>query len=239
MSKKSIPSVSNDFDGAMAFLATRGIVPASPGNEITIHARRLHRSTYSLILWKFRLKGLPEHGAVFLEEIASDAIQILPQVLSGYGKTVNLLTRGIIENTFRLLYFSDHPIEFERTNREKKWYPVLDELFGYPRIHPTLLKTEKSFDAGNQLKTLYDELSASIHGRRVEDLEMRRSLNKIVYDNSACGKHVARVEKCAAAANFLLVSFHRDKFRQLQQEDRQIILSTMSTTARQTIAGLR
>ena len=61
-------------------------------------ARTIHGNTYSLILWRFRLRGLPEHAKVFIEEIASDALQILPQIMMGYSKTAKLLIRGISEN---------------------------------------------------------------------------------------------------------------------------------------------
>jgi hypothetical protein len=97
---------------------------------------------------------------------------------------------------------------------------------------------EKKFDAANQLQTLYDKLSASVHGRRVENLETRKALNRIVYDEETIGEQIKDVEKCVAASNFLLASFHAVKFLKLRLEDRQIILHTMPTKARQVIAGL-
>src|SRR5258707_11561346 len=127
----------------------------------------MHRATFNLILWRFRLSGLPTHGQVFIEEIASDALQILPQILMGYGKTAKLLTRGIVENTLRHLYFSDHPIEFGRMNSEPKWYVKMEELFEYAKIHPILRQTERKFDAMSRLSSLHSELSAGVHGRQV------------------------------------------------------------------------
>jgi len=101
MAKRAIQSVADDFASVLDFLISNGVVPSPQPLGMVESAKRIHRATYSLILWKFRLKGLPEHGKVFVEEIASDALQILPQVLMGYGKTVKLLTRGIVENTLR------------------------------------------------------------------------------------------------------------------------------------------
>jgi hypothetical protein len=186
-----------------------------------------------LILWRFRLKGLPGHGRAFIEEIASDALQILPQVLMGYGKTAKLLIRGIIENTIRHLYFSDHPIEFARMNRESKWYITMETLLEYTKIHPIFLESEPKFDAINRLSALYSELSAGIHGRTVQDLEMRIALKKITYVEEAVKKQVGLIEKCTGAANFLLAMFHWGKMRSFQMEDRRIILRTMPPRARQ------
>src|SRR5437868_8745607 len=136
MAKPAIQSVADDFSLVIEFLKARGIVPANPTASLVSNARRVHHATYSLILWRFRLKNLPEHGKVFVEEIASDALQVLPQVLMGYGKTAKLLIRGIVENTLRHLYFSDHPVEFARMNRDAKWYVRMDDLFDHIKGHP-------------------------------------------------------------------------------------------------------
>lgn len=233
MSRRNIPAVADDFGTVLSFLKERGIVPGRPPVNMTAMAQRLHCATYSLILWRFRLKKIPAHGLVFIEEIASDALQILPQALMGYGKTAKVLLRGVIENAIRHIYFLDHPIEFDRMNRERKWYPGLDELFGYPRIHPLFIGLESKFDALGRLRTLYDDLSAGVHGRRVQDLEMRIALQKIKFDQSAFGPLVDAAQRCAGSVNFLLGVLHSDQVGSFQSEDRQIIFRSMPPKARQ------
>jgi hypothetical protein len=239
MAKGTILSVESDFAGVLSFLKSRGIIPDLPPSRMVGFSRRLHRATYGLILWKFRLTRIPEHGSVFVEEIASDALQIMPQALMGYGKTTRLLVRGIIENVFRHIYFLDHPIEFRRMNREQKWYMSMEDLFAYPGIHEELLALEARFDAVNKLKTLYRELSAGIHGRRVQDLEMRASLQKIVFREADFEKHVADVEDCAGPTNFLLAAMHPSQFHAFPPEDRKCILVSMPARARQILRGLQ
>jgi hypothetical protein len=226
------PSVAADFAELMPFLKKRGIVSTCAPSLISV-AKKIHASTYSLILWRFRIKNLPAHGKVFINEIASDALQILPQTLMGYGKTASLLTRGIIENTLRHVYFSDHPVEFFRMNRDNWWFMTMEELFKYVKLHPLFVDSEPKFDAINRLNSLYSELSADIHGRTVNDLEMRIALKKIAYDNSAATKQSLAIGKCAALANFMLAIFHREKLASFQAEDRRVILRTMPTRARQ------
>jgi hypothetical protein len=94
MPRRPIASVVTDFGDVLALLKQRGIVPKTPPAAMLGTARSIHNFTYSLILWRFRLQGLPEHSRVFIEEIASDALQVLPQVLMGYSKTAKLLIRG-------------------------------------------------------------------------------------------------------------------------------------------------
>jgi hypothetical protein len=233
MARRAIPSVSDDFSQVLQLLKARGLVPARPSAEMVSTARAIHAGTYSLILWRFRLRGLPDHARVFIEEIASDALQILPQVMSGFNKTTKLLIRGILENILRHIYFSDHPIEFERMNREKKWFMTIEQLCEYAKVHPIFLRTEQKFDAIGQISSLYSQLSAGVHGRTVRDLEMRIALQKIVYEQGVAAEHAESLRKCVEAANFVLGMFHREKVRAFQAEDRRIILHTMPARARQ------
>ena len=231
MARRPIPSVADDFASVISFLTDQGIVPAPAPAKLLENAKRIHRASFSLILWRFRLKRIPQHGKVFIEEVASDALQILPQVLMGYGKTTKLLTRGIVENTLRHLYFSDHPIEFERMNREQKWYVSLEDLFDYAKIHPAFLRTESRFDAISRLASLHSDLSAGVHGRQVQDLEM--PLKKIAYSPAEAAKQTQLIERCAQSANFVLAVFHQERLAHFQSEDRRIILQTIPPRGRQ------
>lgn len=234
MSKRPIPAVAADYAMVVALLKERGIIKPQPTSDVLVNAKRIHGFTYSFILWKFRLRNLPEHSKVFIEEIASDALQILPQVLMGYIKTSKLLTRGIVENTLRHIYFADHPIEYARMNRDKKWYMGIGELCDYAKLHPEFLKTESKFDAIAQLSSLYSDLSGGVHGRTVRDLEMRSALQKIAYDEASAKKEIELLRRCAEAVNFILAIFHADKVRAFAAEDRRIIMRSMPTRARST-----
>ena len=79
MARRPIPSVADDFASVISFLTDQGIVPAPAPAKLLENAKRIHRASFSLILWRFRLKRIPQHGKVFIEEIASDALQILPK----------------------------------------------------------------------------------------------------------------------------------------------------------------
>jgi putative alpha-1,2-mannosidase len=168
-----------------------------------------------------------------VEEIASDALQVLPQVLMGYSKTAKLLIRGIAENTLRHVYFSDHPVEFDRMNREKKWFLSFEQLCEYAKNHPKFWQLESLFDSVNRTSTVYSELSAGVHGRTVRDLEMRVALQRIAYDQAIANFDAELLRRCTEAVNFLLAIFHRDQVRKFQAEDRRIILRTLVPRARQ------
>ncbi len=238
MATRASQSVAEDFTAVRSFLEARGVLRSPPVGNMLENAKKIHAATYSLILWRFRLSRLPDHSKAFIEEIASDALQILPQVLMGFAKPSKLLTRGIIENTLRHIYYADHPVEFARMNREPKWFMTPESLFEYTKIHPIFLNTEARFDAISRLRNLYGELSSGIHGSKVRDLEMRVALNKIKYEAVSATRETRFVQRCAESANFLLAMFHRDKVVAFQPEDQKIILRTMPARARQVWQGL-
>jgi hypothetical protein len=121
-------------------------------------------------------------------------------------------------------------------NRESHWHMKTGELFAYLKEHPAFLETERKFDAIARLASLHNDLSAGIHGRQVDDLEMRIALSKIRYSDSTAGKEMALIERCAESSNFLLAVFHHSKMASFQPEDRRTILRTMPPRARQILA---
>ena len=194
-----------DFQGVMAYFTSKGIVSDTPTSSLIASARKLHKATYSLVLWRFRLKGSRGCGKVFVQELASDALQILPQALMGYNKTTKLLTRGLIENSLRHLYFADHPVEFQRMHGDKKWYVPMSALKEYAMTHPVFIETEPKFGAVNKLVRLYSELSAGVHGSHVSDLEMRLALKKIALTESAFNSQASWSSKQRSLSTFCLL----------------------------------
>jgi hypothetical protein len=118
-------------------------------------------------------------------------------------------------------------------NREQKWYVSLEDLFDYAKIHPAFLRTESRFDAISRLASLHSDLSAGVHGRQVQDLEMRLALKKIAYSPAEAAKQTQLIERCAQSANFVLAVFHQERLAHFQSEDRRIILQTIPPRGRQ------
>lgn len=221
-----------DFTEVFQFLKTVSVVPTPIPSKMEAMARQVHRATYPLILWKFRISGLPPNASVFLDEVASDALQVLPQMLLGYTKTVHLLLRGVIENTLRFVYFYDHPIEFHQMNNKEKWYIGTDKLFDYIKSHPNHSIAEQRFDAINKAQILYSDLSASVHGRAAKDLESRASLSKVVFSPTEAAKDLQLAKKCSEAANFILSIENRSALAKFSLADRKLIFGAMAPAAR-------
>lgn len=233
MARTPAAAIVDDFREVVEYLKTVRLIHDAPDPEVIDVAKRIHAATFALLLWKFRLKKLPSHGKPFVEEIASDALQILPQVMLGFSKTTKLLMRGIIENTLRYVYFLDHPVEFVVMNRDKKWYLEIKDLIEYAKKHPDYIISEQKFDAIGRMTALYSELSGGVHGRKVSDLEMRAALSHLAFDKTAAAKEAAALERVVEACNFMLAIFHREQLRRFSEADRRIILQSMSKKARE------
>jgi hypothetical protein len=236
---RSKPSpATKDFVEVLQLLKSRHLIPTTPHPDLLKATEKLHCLTYNLALWAFMLKKEPECAQVFIDEMASDALQILTQALYGYRKTTALLLRSIVENVLRHIYFKHHPIEFVRMNGQKKWYPSVEELFDYLQHHPHFTEIEKRFDAISQFKTLYDDLSAEVHGRKMEHLEMRKALKDIALDQAVLEKQLNLLRRCAAAANFLLLHFHRKPVHHFPVDFKLSLLGTLPKKGRQAWYGL-
>ena len=227
-----------DFEQVSQYLQTQTVFALTPAAQYRELARAVHRLTHSLILWRFRLADLPTYGQVFVEELASDALQILPQVLLGYDKPFRLLTRGVIENVLRHIYFTDHPIEFLKMNTHPKWYLQVEELFTYAAEHPALSPLEKKFPALHKLRDLYTDLSAGVHGRRVQDFQMKIALEKLAFDAGAARKQEEILNKTVQSVNALLAAFHAAQFHRFGSADRSFILRTIPASGRAALSQI-
>ncbi len=237
--KTSLRQVDADFADVVTYLQKRGLIPPHPSSVFLVQLRQFHRSLYSLAWWRFHLPSKAAHRRVFVQEIASDAFQILPQSLMGYNKTTLLLVRSVIENVLRHVYYYDHEVEFEKLNEEADWYFAVRDLFPYVLGHPKFRDYEKKYDAICRLKNLYHELSAHVHGMKAIHLEMRAGLRSIVPDQATMQEHAALLKRCAEAANFLLVVFHRKVFQPKPDEETAPVMSVIPSKARRVIAGIR
>lgn len=225
-----------DFADVWNFFATRTFLPALSAEEKNT-LKRLHRAIYSIVLWSHFVKH-PEHGQVFLNEAASDAIQVLPSVLLGLQKSSMLLTRGIIENILRHVYFADHRIEFQRMNAKAAWFITPEELFEYAREHPVLQKAEKEFDSLGRLRGLYRQLSANVHGGRLVDLRLHKAIKEIQFSGADLEHAHTMVKKTAESVNVVLFLFNEDKANRIPMQLRRFILLSMPKNARKICSGL-
>ena len=232
-----LAQVNEDLAETLAMLQVRTIAPVAMTAPILKTLLSMHHAVYSLCIWSHFVK-VEEHGQLYLREIASDAIQIEPHVLSGFSRTSMLLARSIIENTLRHIYFTDHPVEFERANRDVKFYLSAEELFEYSRNYIHFAEPEVRFQPLSKLRNEYRSLSATVHGGRVNDLSLHKALKTVVFDPADLDAQVGHVKAVAEACNFLLLIFHKNRSGKIPAPLRKVIMMTLAPKGRKVVQGL-
>lgn len=232
-----LTQVDEDLSETLAMLQVRTMAP--PVLPVIIRKKLLvmHHAVYSLCIWSHFVK-VEQHGQFYLNEIASDAIQIEPHVLCGFYRTSMLLARSIIENTLRHIYFTDHRVEFERSNRDAKFYLSAEQLFEYCRNYEHFIDPEKKFQPLSKLRNLYSTLSATVHGGKVSDLSLHTALKTMVFDAADLDDQVEHVRAVAESCNFLMMIFHKKRSSKLPIGLRRVIMMTIAAKGRRVIHGL-
>ncbi|MCC6697546.1 MAG: hypothetical protein IT365_18095 [Candidatus Hydrogenedentes bacterium] len=230
--------VEQDFQDAINYLRGRGQLPAVFGNDWRACLKHTHRLCYSLMWWRFQIRSSQPYQRVFLNEIAADMVQILPQSMLGFDKTVYSLLRSTIENAIRHIYFFHHPIEYERLLSDADWYLPIRDHFAYLKDHPTFCSIESMYDGVSRAKSLYAELSRVQHGFSLSSLGLRPSLAEIRPSPGQSKEHLKYLMRTAESCNYLLAVFHRDVFSKLPAGDQRLITDTFSKTARRVLKGI-
>lgn len=223
--------LSADLAEVLAYL---GMVGLSESASRSI--KRIHKLTFSLVLWRYCVKGMSGHAKVFVDELASDALHVIPLVARGFRKPTLLALRGILEASLRHIYFADHPVEFWRSNNET-WFIEPRELFDYARAHPVLGPAEERFDAIARARALYRELSSSVHGEAVKSMQLNKSLAALRPSEALLDYVATLTARTVVTANFLLAVFQAVRFSRMAPEHRQIIVMTLPKAARRVISG--
>ncbi len=229
--------IDQDFNDLLDFLATNKLVKATFIKEQKALVRKTHQYVYSLMWWKFQINPKEYHKKVFLHEMASDSIQIIPQSLMGYFKTSSLLIRGVVECLLKHIYYSDHPVEYELLQLNDSNYTPVRQMFDYLYKHPLFIATEEKFDAINRLKVLYGDLSSTVHGVKIKNLQMKTGLASIRPEKNILVDIVALLKKCIESINFILIIYHRNYFNKLHLHDREVLLRALPKKAKQIISG--
>ncbi len=232
MSARYPNAIRIDFAEVLSYLQGRPLVPGSLPQDVLNSLRIIHRYTYSIMFWKVCLQRIPACGRPFINEMASDALQVLPHVCVGFSKTARLLVRGMVENLVRYIYFVDHPVEFDRLHGPQKWFPFFKDLSEYAQNHPHFDGDTLWRQALVDLSSIYSELSESVHGQRVTDLEMRSEISSVQLVAVTAETEATLVKRAATSINLVLAMFHSDQYLNLSAEEKRIVSRNFSKPMR-------
>jgi hypothetical protein len=192
----------------------------------------LYLSAVSARAWAMAFSDQSEHARRFLEEAASDSVNLIALVSGGHRKSSFFLLRSYIENTLRHMYYWQHPVEYEVSCIRATSFITWKDLTAYLSSHPRLHSASYTADVLAGLGALYTELSLHVHSRRVQDSDLTRYLADVRFDEQTMRDVSDRLGRATSHLNCTLATMHRDTFQSLDPTQRSMIRRLMSPDLR-------
>lgn len=230
-------SLNKDFQDVLSHIKRDlNLVSSFTSEEMDIF-KRIHSRTYAILLTQKKLKE-NRHGCIFIDEILSDAIQILPLLLRGYNKVATYLLRDILENCLKYVYYYDHKIELSWLESGEKYIFTIDEFIQYLERHPMTSNHVIRLKLKDKIKTLYSNLSKVIHSSSSKHMQLVKYLEAVKYDHACCQEYFSIFEKVTDIVVTIIILFNCERFNRLPVDERRLVLNAIGKEYKKYIQAL-
>lgn len=218
------------------FTETQNIhIPFDAENIDTV--KKIHEKTYAYLILKSKL-NVRNHANIFLSEIQSDYLQLIPLLLKGYDKLVMILLRDILENILKFIYYFHHPIEFTLLEEKSKNYIFFEELIKYVCEHPNIKSHAVELNLLNRIKPKYSELSKYVHSKDVNYMHLIKYLKQIKFNKEFSRKFLNEFKEMHSITISLLILFLHEKYSVISIPNKRFILNSILKTDKIYITSL-
>lgn len=231
-----IDDLKSDKEDFINYLKENSLNKRIFDDDIISKIGKMHSIIYSILLINKRLKTT-KHSRVYLDEILSDYIDIVPLLVSGYNKITKCILRDIIENCLKYIYFYDHPIEFTWLDWKEKYYLFIDDYLKYINDHPNFIP-HRDLELTSKIKTKYFELSKYIHSKNKTYMQLRKCLKSIKFDKKFIDEFLSDFITISDLIIMLLLLFTLDRFQKIHIKEKRIILDSLSRSHKRYIQSL-
>jgi len=199
--------------------------PFNPENVSVI--KKIHETIYGYLIFKSKLK-INNHANIYLDEIQSDYLQLIPLVLRGYEKLAMILLRDILENTLKFIYYFHHPIEFIQLEGKNKNYIFFEELIRYVCEHPDIKAHAEKLQLLGNVKTKYSELSKYVHSKDGNYMHLVKYLQQIKFKRKFSQEFLTELKTIHSIVMTFLILFLHNKYSSISIPNRRFMLNTVS-----------
>jgi hypothetical protein len=218
--------IESDFDLLRKHLIANKLVTEEWLAKNLSSLRIIHKIVYSFLVWDSCIRKRNNCGKVFLHELRSDAIQSIPIVLGGYKKATALLLRGLVENTLRYIYYSNHPVEYTWLNSGH--YMQIKDLIDYAKKDPRFSSSERARESLDELWSTYTDISKYVHAQATKHMELVRAMEEIRFDHTFFKWYLQKLKKFGSLANLLLIMFNHDRYASFDPEFKRLLVRTVN-----------
>ena len=174
---------------------------------------------------------------LLIPEIFSDAWISIHLSCYGLYRYANMCLRSELENVLRLIYFSNHPIEFNWWKSDNDWYResakatdvwgsgynYFSNLENIKRFDRECTETKRLFTGKGNISKIHKKLSKYIHGS-AGYFQTRTNEFSPKYKKEEFCRWFVTCKKILSYSHILLVLGFLDKFKEITRQDRKKIL---------------
>jgi len=190
-------------------------------------------------MWAQKLSSVPIWARPYFFQFRSNTIQLIPAIVFGNRRSLHLYQRCSIEDVLRYFYFFDHKIEHILMQRNPTCYPTFSELVDWIKKYPTLVKyKEKISENCGNLVTCYKELSRTVHGTTLGDLQLCKDLISLNVPITDIEKERKMIRTVYRSLFLLLTLFHIEEVPKFSLDEKKILFQLLTPSQKRLIAGL-
>jgi len=227
-------ALNEDYEELKNYFISKHLYSEEIDKNVKEYFKKSHKAIYLLGLWSHHFNFETTYRKIFLEEIRSDAIQSLQLSLLNLKRPVSLLIRSIIENLLKHIFYYDHIIEFERSEKEEQYYQSMDNLWSYLKNHPRLDLYENT-DVIGRLQTEYSILSRYVHSKSSKHMSLTTSLEDLSFNDEYFKKYCTQINNISIYVNFILINFYNLYLDTFEPPWKYLILNILSKELRSKI----
>lgn len=190
-------------------------------------------------LWTQKLSTSPEWALIYLYQLRSDTIRLIPSLVMGCQRSLHLFERACIEDFLRYVYFYDHKIEHILVQDYPKKYQNFTFLLDWLKGYPSLAGYEEtvSTNCGN-LTARYSEVSRTIHATTLGDQNLSDNLKALQKPLEHPIRELRLMKSIFKSIFYLLSLFHLDLFNSFSLDERALICQHLKENEKQALSGL-
>jgi hypothetical protein len=190
-------------------------------------------------VWTQKLSPIPEWAKPYLQQLRADSVQLIPSVALGNRRTLHLYERACIEDFLRYFYYFDHKIEYLLLQGRPTRFEAVDFLIDWVKNYPALdAYKDQVSDSCGKLTSGYKELSRTVHGTTVSDIQLSDNLKEMHEPLQQPIKERDLMNLIFRNIFFLLSLFHIEKYRMFNLDEKRLVCQHLSQEQKRALSGL-
>ena len=185
------------------------------------------------------LGGMPEYSMPYLEQLESDATQLINSAMIGNERGFKLLERSLIENSLRFFYYFHHEIEHYLLQTDSSSYMSFKELCDYAKAHPFFKENTSEVEGSiGVLHSKYSEPSRVVHAGTIKEMSFVKGIISLHKPMANLDKEIESFNIISQNIMYLLGLFLKNKMTSLNGDECRVVTLLLSSKQKKELCNL-